>query len=1205
MKKLLPLLLLAFFASLARGQINAASCNFSDVNAVINGPIHTVVNGDTINIPSGTCTWNSTLNPPPGVSFTLQGAGTPNSTPSTFGPGTLSTIIIDNAGNGSAMINVSGLIGSNPLMRISTLDIEPPTAAAATFSPISIAGGCSTTEATFRIDNIGFGVTTPWQEANVSATGDAMIRADSVFGVLDHSSTATGNDSEVISTNQSCYLGMGQYGDNSWAQPDSVGTANNVFVENNHFSNKNTVTETEFGTCGSACIGGSRVVGRFNLIDFQSGGFVAFSGHGLESDGRPRGMRQVEAYNNTITCPTGGSCNTAVVSYRSGGTGYVYNNLINQVGTPTVSFTSIFLLNAYRTVFTASPWGACGGSAPWDTNDTNGGGGNTAFVYFTGTVTAASNPSPNFGWNLTMTDTSQSWTTNQFIPFGAPFSVYDVTQGWWGEIASNTGNTITVDESIGTQSPYGFHVGDTYKIQRAFVCGDQGGRGAGALVSGLNPTPVGPFNEALRPIYEGNDAMNSVAVSVAASSSLRMVANRDYYAEAMNQTAQTSPTSPFNGTTGTGHGTLANRPTTCTTGVGYLATDQGNWNQSGLACTGSGTGAGQGCQGQWSSCTSTNTWTNAPQPYTYPNPLITGGGGGTNFSFSIVQAGNGFGTFFGCNPGSYPNNSQISCTAVPWVGSTLAWSGVSGCSTSPTCTFSITVNTVLTLTYTIGTGPYIDAQANNGVVPSTTLNLAVTAGHNAYAELFLPGPGNSGANLTATDSQGNVWTTITSGNLTIDGDTIAIICAPVANTGTDTITANAAGVATTMLMIAYDVGNSSCTSDQIAPPNYQSTTTAPTSNPVTTTLATDFLLGAIGVSSPSTSPLAIGSGPLQTGGGFINPQSVGSSAGGTNYYSFFGQAQAPGATGTYTSSINAVPAGEANSLLVAFSSNPTCGNPTQLPPNFSNYPNSYPASSLPLSLGFSSPTPGCVMRYTSAPTNLVPAPTCASPTYPTGGFTITTSGIFSYRVIACQLGYTSSAVQGGIWQVAGAPTYSFSVSSSGTGGCTFSGSGCSNGSSIPSGTPISCLVTPVPGSAFSLWTGTGSAQSGTANPNVFNLGQNSTLVATCNQLSAASPTASPCNGAAPCGTYNSPVTVTLADRTAGATITYAVSITLPCTPSLTYSVPFTLNHIPTQYVCAFATASGYAQSPTVTFNYTLLQPPTNVQGSIIQGASVQ
>jgi hypothetical protein len=59
--------------------------------------------------------------------------------------------------------------------------------------------------------------------------------------------------------------------------------------------------------------------------------------------------------------------------------------------------------------------------------------------------------------------------------------------------------------------------------------------------------------------------------------------NRDWF-EAESNNAQTSPTSPFNGTSGVGFGTLANRPTTCSAGltdapdagnggVGYFATD--------------------------------------------------------------------------------------------------------------------------------------------------------------------------------------------------------------------------------------------------------------------------------------------------------------------------------------------------------------------------------------------------------------------------------------------------------------------------------------------------------------------------------------------------------------------------------------------------------------------------------------------------------
>ncbi len=128
---------------------------------------------------------------------------------------------------------------------------------------------------------------------------------------------------------------------------------------------------------------------------------------------------------------------------------------------------------------------------------------------------------------------------------------------------------------------------DTVCSGRPYPCSHQPGR---------------DFAGNLRPLYGWNNRFTDTGgiVNLLAEASTTFVApNRDIFIE---------PTS-FNGTVGVGFGTLANRNTTCTSGVGYFATNQG-------------------AQGTLYRCSATNTWVEHYQPYTYPHPLVGGGGGG-------------------------------------------------------------------------------------------------------------------------------------------------------------------------------------------------------------------------------------------------------------------------------------------------------------------------------------------------------------------------------------------------------------------------------------------------------------------------------------------------------------------------------------------------------------------------------------------------
>lgn len=153
--------------------------------------------------------------------------------------------------------------------------------------------------------------------------------------------------------------------------------------------------------------------------------------------------------------------------------------------------------------------------------------------------------------------------------------------------------------------------------QEGYACRDQVGRGPETDYANDWPVKtVSPaFSEPLFPAYSLGNLFKGAAPTIAQVvlatgdgsptrlQTYHIINNRDFYMEVP----------AFNGTAGTGTGTLAARPATCTIGVAYLATDQGSWNTSG-------NGDGSGLLYK---CTATNTWTLFYTPYAYPHPLQT------------------------------------------------------------------------------------------------------------------------------------------------------------------------------------------------------------------------------------------------------------------------------------------------------------------------------------------------------------------------------------------------------------------------------------------------------------------------------------------------------------------------------------------------------------------------------------------------------
>jgi hypothetical protein len=300
--------------------ISAASCASADVQSAIN----VASSGDTVAVPGGNCTWNSTVSIS-NKKLTLQGAGIDLTNITDNGSGGAALSIDASAANFVALTGFTFIKGADHPQGM-----------------IQVGGAAA--EVAFRIHHLRL-----W----VASSGSRGIYVDTVFGLIDHVTfdvTAPSGSIQMTSLAGSSEGTDGGF--TPWTRPLTLGTANAVYIEDNSYN---------YGSTDEDCIdaySGARFVIRHNTFLNAHIGF-----HGTDTGGS-RGPVSHEVYDNTFTNNTASTFESGRVR---GGTGVWFNNTY---GGSHGSWYGLSLM-VYRACFVGPyGWGACDGTN-WQLGSTN------------------------------------------------------------------------------------------------------------------------------------------------------------------------------------------------------------------------------------------------------------------------------------------------------------------------------------------------------------------------------------------------------------------------------------------------------------------------------------------------------------------------------------------------------------------------------------------------------------------------------------------------------------------------------------------------------------------------------------------------------------------------------------------------------------------------------------------------------------------
>lgn len=236
--------------------------------------------GDIIVLPAGSATWGNSGRVNSGIIF-LETSGV-----MVQGQGVSTNITLDDSGSASGVIAIN---------------------ATTIFSSIQINGSNSTGVAAFSVGSFSgsFRITSINYVGGSGAGYYVNLNYGANYGVIDSCQIEGG------AGNHELIFGRGP--SNAWQLPNTLGGANNIFIENNTFSGLGYVCDANAN---------AGFVIRYNTIT----GTIKVDGHGSASNSPARSFRNMEVYGNHWT-------NTAVGFWSGmeirGGTSRIFSNTMD------------------------------------------------------------------------------------------------------------------------------------------------------------------------------------------------------------------------------------------------------------------------------------------------------------------------------------------------------------------------------------------------------------------------------------------------------------------------------------------------------------------------------------------------------------------------------------------------------------------------------------------------------------------------------------------------------------------------------------------------------------------------------------------------------------------------------------------------------------------------------------------------------------